>query len=150
MTHLVAAGWIHITSEAYLKVDFEAIYDVTALEITIPSSERYYTRFWFVLSINRRQFFGIKGENGQARLPTDTLHAVILLTFTFRVFYSDDGYVWTAYNSRLSSTDLGQVFERQTASSTVEFDPPIRVSDYVHLRMITEISATVNAESQDV
>ena len=60
MTHLVAAGWIHITAEAYLKVDFEAIYDVTALEITIPSSERYYTRFWFVLSNNRRQFFGIK------------------------------------------------------------------------------------------
>ena len=47
--------------------------------------------------------------------------------FMFRIYHSDDGYVWKAYNSRLSSTDLGQVFEREAATTTVHFDPPIRV-----------------------
>ena len=44
MTYLAAAGWIDIHWEARLQVDFEAIYDVTALELNT------YSKFRFVLS----------------------------------------------------------------------------------------------------
>ena len=69
---------------------------------------------------------------GIVRHVVAALHRQVILlwhsaAFMFRIYYSDDGYVWTAYNSRLSSTDLGQVFEREAATTTVYFDPPIRV-----------------------
>ena len=65
----------------------------------------------------------------------------------FRVYYSDDGYVWTAYNSRLSSTDLGQVFESEniwSIAGTVEFDPPIRVRQCAWICMIAILSTSAD------
>ena len=49
MTYLAAAGWM-VGWGARLQVDFEAIYDVTALELTIPGNGRAYSKFRFVLS----------------------------------------------------------------------------------------------------
>ena len=46
---------------------------------------------------------------------------------TARIYHSDDGYVWTAYGSQQPDTDLGRVFERQATTTTVQFDPHIRV-----------------------
>ena len=52
----------------------------------------------------------------------------IVLGWAFRLFYSDDGYVWTAYNSQLSDADLGEVFHREADTTHVEFNPPITVN----------------------
>ena len=75
------------------------------------------------------------------------LHVYDCTPICFRVYYSDDGYVWTAYNSRLSSADLGQVFESEniwSIAGTVEFDPPIRVRQCAWICMIAVLSTSAD------
>ena len=52
----------------------------------------------------------------------------IVLGWAFRLFYSNDGYVWTAYNAQqLSDADLGEIFHRDGNTTYVELNPSIRV-----------------------
>ena len=46
-----------------------------------------------------------------------------------RISYSDDGFVWTAYNSQQSDADLGEIIPTVEAATHVEIHPPIRVGD---------------------
>ena len=54
----------------------------------------------------------------------------IVLGWAFRLFYSDDGYVWTAYNSPLSDAVLGEVLTAESETTNIEFDPPIQVKEH--------------------
>ena len=55
------------------------------------------------------------------------MYKFLTCSLFFRIYHSIDGYVWTAYDSKTSHTDLGEIFERQAETTTVQLDPPIRV-----------------------
>ena len=56
----------------------------------------------------------------------------LMYVCAFRISYSEDGYVWTAYNSPLSDAVLGEVLTAESETTNIEFDPPIQVKSTLH------------------